>query len=100
MFHVCSSSYQSHPPIEYIGLGGATKREELISCPSHLSRTDPPIAAAISSSDAFPRIRARISVSSTANRQYLSCPSAVIRRRLQFRQNGRLTDAINPTRPI
>ena len=39
------------------------------------------------------------SVSSMAKRQYRSLPSDVSRILLQFRQNGLLTDAINPTRP-
>jgi hypothetical protein len=26
-----------HPPMEYMGRGGATNRAELISCPSHLA---------------------------------------------------------------
>ena len=46
-----------------------------------------------------PRSRARMSVSSRANRQLRSLPSAVRRTRLQLTQNGRLTEAIRPTRP-
>ena len=39
------------------------------------------------------------STSSSANRQLRSLPSAVRRRRLQLRQNGRDTEAMMPTRP-
>src|SRR6185437_5807254 len=89
-----------HPPIEYIGRGGGTNFEELISWPSHFAAMVERIAAAIASSRAFERSRSRTSVSSSANRQYRSLPSDVSRMRLQFRQNGLLTDAINPTRPL
>src|SRR5580658_3393764 len=58
-----------YPPIAYIGRGGATKREVLISCPSHLPATLRRIRAAISSSDAPPRSIPLTSSSSMANRQ-------------------------------
>ena len=40
-----------------------------------------------------------MSVSSSENRQLRSLPSEVSRMRLQLMQNGRLTDAMKPTRP-
>ncbi len=53
---------------------------------------------AISSSGASPRSAARRSVSSRAKRQVRTWPSAVSRVRSQARQNGRVTEAITPTR--
>ena len=88
-----------YPPIAYIGRGGATNFDELISCPNHFLWTVPRMVAAISSSGAPERNTPLTSVSSIANRQYRSLPSLVSRMRLQFRQNGRLTDAMNPTVP-
>jgi hypothetical protein len=88
-----------HPPMEYIGRGGGTNRWELISWPIHLPATELRIMSAIAASDPPPRSNALTSVSSMANRQYRSFPSAVKRTRLQFRQNGRLTDAMKPTWP-
>ena len=55
--------------------------------------------AAISASEASPRSKERTSVSSSEKRQLRNLPSAVSRSRLQLRQNGRLTEAIMPTRP-
>ena len=52
-----------------------------------------------SASAAPPRSRPRMSVSSRAKRQLRSLPSEVRRIRLQLMQNGRLTEAIRPTRP-
>ena len=57
------------------------------------------MARAISASDAPPRSKARISVSSRAKKQLRSLPSEVSRTRLQLMQNGRLTEAMRPTRP-
>ncbi len=53
---------------------------------------------AISSSGAPERRAARRSVSSVANRQVRIWPSAVRRVRSQAAQNGRVTEAITPTR--
>jgi hypothetical protein len=61
--------YGDHPPIEYIGRGGATNFAELISWPIHFLRTVSRIVAAISSSGAPLRSRPFTSVSSIANKQ-------------------------------
>ncbi len=88
----------AYPPIAYIGRGGATNCAVPISCPIHLRIRFSRIAASTCPSSP-PLNNPRTSISSTANRQYRSFPSAVSRMRLQFKQNGLLTLAINPTRP-
>ena len=53
--------------------------------------------SAIWASVLLPRSAARRSLSSRANRQLRTCPSAVSRTRSQSPQNGRVTDAMTPT---
>src|ERR1051325_1102790 len=59
----------TYPPMEYMGRGGATNCDELISCPSHLAVTHARILPRISSSEQPSRMRSRTSVSSIANKQ-------------------------------
>jgi hypothetical protein len=61
--------FTGYPPIAYIGRGGGTNREELISWPAHLPATLRRITAAISASGALPRNISFTSSSSIANRQ-------------------------------
>ena len=67
--------------------------------PSCLSATAAVMISASSASEAPLRIGARRSVSPCANRQVRSWPSAVSRSRSHSRQNGRVTDAMMPSRP-
>ena len=57
-------------------------------------------AASIAVSSAPPRSSPRRSVSSMANRQLRSCPSAVNRVRSQVEQKGCDTEAMTPTFPV
>lgn len=86
--------------MEYIARFGWMNRAVLIWCPSHLAVTQALMAAAMSASVPLPRSRSRTSVSSRLNRQLRIFPSAVMRKRSQFMQNGWLTLAMKPTRPM
>ena len=84
----------------YIGRSGWMNFAVLISCPSFLAAMLSRIARAIASSPTWPRSIALTSVSSRLNRQFRNLPSAVMRKRSQLMQKGRLTDAMIPMRPI
>src|SRR5450759_2749375 len=69
LFSIMQRPRAPHPPMEYMGRGGATNFAELISWPSHLPATLRRTSAAISSSVAPERISVFTSSSSMANRQ-------------------------------
>lgn len=81
-----------------IGRSGWTKEGSSRPAPAFLPHIARRQIRAISSSGAPERSAARRSVSSRANRQVRTWPSAVRRVRSQAEQNGRVTEAMTPTR--
>ena len=94
-----SSLGPTYPPIWYIARSGRTNSSLLMPWPAFLAAIESRTSWAISSSLAPLRSSSRASHSTVENRQFLTLPSAVIRRRLQSPQKGCVTGLMKPMRP-